>query len=184
MHETASSVLVPWANFYVMAGSSAAALTGLMFVVITLVTRVERPGLGHDGINTFSTPTVLHFSTALFASAVLSAPWRSLSGATLLLGLTGLFGILYVLRAMARARRLESYRPDLEDWISYTVLPLLAYGSLLGGAIALLSAPVDAMFALAAGAVILLFMGIRNAWDIVTYIVIASIETPAKDQTD
>ncbi|MBV9232567.1 MAG: hypothetical protein JO030_00880, partial [Candidatus Eremiobacteraeota bacterium] len=38
----APRLLAHWANFYVMIGSSAAALTGLMFVVITLVTNMER----------------------------------------------------------------------------------------------------------------------------------------------
>mgnify|MGYP001252826337 CR=1 FL=1 len=37
MHDTASLVITAWSNFYVITGSSAAALTGLMFVVITLV---------------------------------------------------------------------------------------------------------------------------------------------------
>ena len=37
MIDTAPSILTPWSNFYVIAGSSAGALTGLMFVVITLI---------------------------------------------------------------------------------------------------------------------------------------------------
>ena len=176
MAETAS-VLTPWSNFYIMTGSSAGALTGLMFVVITLVTGIERSQRTRDGISTFSTPTVAHFGAALLVSAVLSAPWRSLVYPATLLGLAGLYAVVYVLRVWYLTRRFTAYRPDLEDWVWYTILPLVAYGAILVGAIVLPAIPVGALFALAAGVVLLIFIGIRNAWDIVTYI---AIEGPDK----
>jgi len=37
MHEAAASTLSAWENFYVIVGSSAGALTGLQFVVMTLI---------------------------------------------------------------------------------------------------------------------------------------------------
>ena len=172
MPETASSLLTAWSSFYVMTGSSAAALTGLMFVVITLVTRTERAEGAHDGIATFSTPTVMHFAAALLVSAVLIAPWRSLVHAAAVAALIGLFGIAYILRVMHRTRRLTIYTADFEDWIWFTVLPFVAYGAISAGAIALAAAPVQALFILAGGVVLLLFIGIRNAWDIVTYLAI------------
>jgi hypothetical protein len=71
--------LAGWENFYVIVGSSAGALIGLQFVVITLVAEipiirdVERAG------SAFSTPTVVHFGTALLLSAIVSAPWRGIA---------------------------------------------------------------------------------------------------------
>ncbi|MBV8117920.1 MAG: hypothetical protein JOZ01_08060, partial [Candidatus Eremiobacteraeota bacterium] len=79
MAENASALLVPWGSFYVMTGSSAAALTGLMFVVITLVMGTQRLTQSRDGVSTFSTPTVVHFCSALFVSALLAAPWHALT---------------------------------------------------------------------------------------------------------
>lgn len=178
MAETASSFLPPWSNFYVMTGSSAAALTGLMFVVITLVNRVERSQRNQDGIATFSTPTVMHFCAALFVSAVLNAPWRSLIQAAVLIGLAGLYGVVYILRVMHRTKSLTAYVPDLEDWTFYTMLPFIAYGAIFAGAIALPAVPVQALFALAGAVVLLIFTGIRNAWDIVTYIAIGGPNQP------
>ena len=160
-----------------MTGSAAGALTGLMFVVITLVTRVERPGT-RDGTSTFSTPTVVHFCAALLVSAILSAPWHSLVGPAALLGLSGLCGVVYVLRLMYRTRRLTAYNPDLEDWAWYTILPFVAYGAILVGAIMLPAIPVQALFALAGGVMLLIFIGIRNAWDIVTYIAVGLKDEP------
>ncbi|MGH7728579.1 MAG: hypothetical protein ACREM2_07310 [Vulcanimicrobiaceae bacterium] len=74
MPEPATSLFAPWSSFYAMTGSSAAALTGLMFVVITLVTGEDRSRPSLEGISIFSTPTVLHFGSALLVSAVLNVP--------------------------------------------------------------------------------------------------------------
>jgi hypothetical protein len=184
MAETASSVLTPWSSFYVMTGSSAGALTGLMFIVITLVTGAERLRKAPDGISTFSTPTVVHFCAALLASLILSAPWRSLVQPATLLGLAGLYGLVYVLRVMHMTRRLSTYSPDVEDWAWYSFLPFVAYGAILGGAIALPATPEKALFALAGGVAFLIFIGIRNAWDIVTFIAIEGFgEPPMPEQT-
>ena len=180
MAETASSFLTAWSSFYIVTGSSAAALTGLMFVVISLVTGTdrrlvtgtERPEDTHAGISTFSTPTVMHFAAALLVSAVLIAPWRSLVHASVVVALIGLLGVGYILRLMHRTRRLTFYTADLEDWAWYTILPFVAYGAISAGAIALSASPVQALFIVAGGVVLLIFIGIRNAWDIVTYIAI------------
>jgi hypothetical protein len=166
-----SASLAPWSSFYVLTGSAAAALTGLMFVVITLVMQSDRPTT-REGIAVFSTPTVLHFGIALLISAALTAPWPSLVAAAVLVGVAGLCGLSYVARATYHSRRLDSYHPDLEDWIAYTILPLAAYGLILAGAFALPSHPDRSLFAIAAGVVLLMFMGIRNAWDVVTFIAI------------
>jgi hypothetical protein len=178
MTETASSVLGPWSNFYVMTGSSAAALTGLMFVVITLVMGEERVRSAPDGISAFSTPTVVHFSAALIVSAILCAPWRLLLHPAILLGLIGLYGIVYQVRVIDKARSLSNYRPDLEDWIWFTVLPFLAYSAILAGAILLLTRPIDALFAFAASVTLMIVLGIRNAWDVVTFIAVGGMDEP------
>ena len=140
MDQTFSSLLAAWSNFYVMTGTSAAGLTGLMFVVITLVTGAEK-ARSQDGISTFSTPTVMHFGAALFVSAVLIAPFRSVAIAATLVGFAGLYGVVYILRVTYRAKRLQGYRPDIEDWTWYNALPFLAYGAILAGAIALHAVP-------------------------------------------
>jgi hypothetical protein len=182
--EAAPPILSAWANFYVMTGSSAAALTGLMFVVITLVTGAERTRRSRDGISTFSTPTVLHFGVALLVCAVLSAPWRTLLAPAVPLGLIGGFGVTYIVRVMHRTRHLRAYTADIEDWAWYGILPLVAYAAILGGAIALGAAHPDALFALAAGVMLLLFAGIHNAWDIVTFLAIEGVRPRSSASND
>lgn len=168
------AAFAPWSSFYVMMGSSAAALTGLMFIVITLVMGTERLRKSGDGISAFSTPTVVHFGVALLISALLTAPWRSLLWPAALLALTGAAGMTYIIRVSAKTKSLEDYKADAEDWSFYSILPLFAYGLVLASAIMLPLVPVTALFVLAAGVALLVFIGIRNAWDIVTYIALGT----------
>jgi hypothetical protein len=104
MPENVSSLLNPWSSFYILTGTAAAGLIGLMFVVITLVTGTERARKSPDGISTFSTPTVVHFGAALFASALLVVPWHSLLAPVVLLGLAGLCGVAYVVGFLGRTK--------------------------------------------------------------------------------
>ncbi len=167
----AATVLGPWSNFYVMTGSSAAALTGLMFVVITLVSGEDR-NRSRDGISTYNTPTVVHFCSAFAIAAVLVAPWRALLFPCVLLGLAGIAGMAYSVRLAHRAVHLPGYSPDFEDWCWFLLLPFATYAAILAGALALPAMPRIAPFAFAAGVVAMIFIGIHNAWDVVTYITV------------
>lgn len=185
MQQSAAAVLGTWSNFYVITGSAAAALTGLVFVVITLVAGGSA-GSSREGVATFSTPTVVHFGTVLFVSALMSAPWRSLTHAGVILALTGVCGIIYIVRVTQRARRGpdSAYQPDFEDWLWYSALPIGAYVVLAGAAIGLAAAPSTALFALAAGVLLLIFIGIHNAWDVVTYIAVQLAAAKDAKRTD
>ncbi len=169
-------VLAPWSNFYVMAGSSAAALTGLMFVVITLTAGLERRGT-QDGVSTFSTPTVVHFCAALLASAILIAPWPSSLGPALAIGIAALVGVGYSVRVIYRTWRLTTYNADLElDGIRDPSLG--AYVALLASAVALPAFAPRALFVIAGSVVLLIFLGIHNAWDTVTFLAITRDDEP------
>jgi hypothetical protein len=166
-----------WESFYVIVGSSAGALTGLQFVVVTL--GAERQALGDGGITrAFATPTVVHFCVVLLVSAIMSAPWPAVVGATLALAACGLAGIIYVVIVISQTRRQTLYRPVLEDWLFHCVFPLIAYTTLVAAAVALPRIPTESLFAIGAVSLLLLFSGIHNAWDAVVYIAITSRDTP------
>ena len=69
-----------WESFYVIVGSSAAALTGLQFVVIVLGAE-SNVGSSDSVTRAFGTPTIVHFCAVLLLAAVLSAPWPGVAGA-------------------------------------------------------------------------------------------------------
>jgi hypothetical protein len=161
--------LLAWDNFYVIVGSSAAALTGLFFVVIALVADLDAPGSSR-GISAFSTPNVVHFCATLMVSATLSAPWPSLSGPAIALIAYGVAGAIYTIRVMRRAHEQTDYKPVLEDWLFHVGFPLAAYLALLAAGITVSRSPVPALFACAGATMGLILIGIHNAWDIVTYL--------------
>jgi hypothetical protein len=169
--DAAISPLAGWENFYVIVGSSAGALTGLQFVVLTLIAQAPQTG-GAPEIAAFGTPTIVHFCAVLLIAAIVSCPWPALSEAALTLGATAVAGMIYSAVVIRRARRVQGYRPVFEDWLWHTILPAVAYTALLGAAIALGRDSVPALFDVAIATLLLLFIGIHNAWDTVTYIVI------------
>ena len=128
MQETALSLLPRWENFYVIIGTAAATLMGLMFVVITLGSGARNRRTS-DAVGAFSTPTVFHFEVALLIAAILSAPWSMLWTIELLLALCGLGGVTYnmiVFRRVLRVLRQSTYNAVLEDWLWYIAFPLVS----------------------------------------------------------
>ena len=91
----------------------------------------------------------------------------------MLLGLVGLGGMSYVLIVLWEVHhRLVGYQLVRSDWLWYTLLPLISYTALVVAAILLPIYPGPVLFIIAAVTMLLLFMGIRNAWDVVTYMAI------------
>jgi len=157
-----------WENFYVIIGSSAAALTGLQFVVVVL--GAESRALRGPTVGAFGTPTIVHFCAVLLISAILSVPWRAVSSAGLALGASGVAGIVYMVVVIRRARGQKHYVPVMEDWFWHFTFPFIGYVALLVAALALGRDPAHCLLVIGATALLLLFIGIHNAWDAVTYI--------------
>jgi hypothetical protein len=158
-----------WESFYVIVGSAGGALTGLQFVVIALISDLRKQRTSQQ-IDAFATPTIVHFCAVLLVSSVLSAPWHTLGSAAIAVGIFGAAGILYTAVVMRRVSHQTGYTLVIEDWIFHTALPFLAYATVLAAALTLVSHTVDAEFGLASAMLLLLFIGIHNAWDTVTFI--------------
>ena len=174
--DVAMSPLSAWVNFYVVMGTAAGSLVGLTFVVISLVAgragQAVRPGLSGGGLGAYNTPTVVHFAAVLLAGATLSAPWPTLAPVAILLGLGGLGGAAYVVVVARRLARWEVYVPVIEDWAFHAVLPLAAYAALVVAALLLRGSPTPALFVVGAALLLLVVVGIHNAWDLITAIVL------------
>src|SRR2546422_1289623 len=82
----------------------------------------------------------------------------------------GVAGIVYMAVVIRRARRQKRYVPVLEDWLWHCAFPLIAYVTLLVAALVLRRDPPQCLLVIGATALLLLFIGIHNAWDAVTYI--------------
>ncbi len=165
--------LARWDSFYVIVGSAAGALIGLQFVVLTLIAERPPPRAADAGA-AFATPTIVHFGAAFFLSALLRVPWQTIIPAAVAWGLAGLCGVAYAMIVARRMRTQAAYRPVFEDWLFHVVLPSAAYATL---ALSSFSAPArerEALFGVGAAALLLLFIGILNAWDAVAYHVLVN----------
>ena len=161
------SELSAWDSFYVIVGGAAGALIGLQFVVMTLIAEKPSAWIAEAG-PVFSTPTIVHFSAILLVSALLRVPWPTVMAAAFACGAVGLSGLIYTLLLAWRMHKQTAYQPDAEDWSFHLLLPLLAYALLTLAPLPSL-AQGQTLFGIGAGVLLLLFAGIHNAWDAVTY---------------
>ena len=163
-------------ELHIIVGAGAAALVGLQFVVMTLL--ADRPPAAEMGA-AYTTPTIVHFSAVLLLSALVRAPWHGIAAAAVAWGLTGVCGFIYELIVMRRMSAQSRYENAFEDWFFHVVLPLSAYALLAVSAVAAFRYPHEAQFAVGAATLTLLFAGIHNAWDAVTWHVMV---TRVKDE--
>jgi hypothetical protein len=78
-------------------------------------------------------------------------------------------GVVYAGIVARRMRLQAAYKPEFEDWLFHVLLPFTAYAVLAISALSAQSHLRQSLFAVAAAVLLLLFIGIHNAWDAVTY---------------
>ena len=158
-----------WESFYVIVGSAGGALTGLQFVVIALLTELRKKRT-LDQLDAFATPSIVHFCAVLLIGAMLSAPWESVTSTAIALGVVGVAGIVYTAIIMRRVTHQSTYQLVFEDWLFHTALPFVAYAAVLTAGLTLTRDTSDASFGVAGASLLLLFVGVHNAWDTVTFL--------------
>ena len=160
--------LSEWETFYVIIGSSAAALTGLQFVVIALISEASNIGGGEEEVKTFGTPTIVHFCAVLLIAAFCSIPHQTPTTLGVCMVITAIIALAYVANVTAHARRTRGYVPVMEDWIFHSITPGVSYAALLISGIGIHQT--WSLYVIAAAALLLLYTGIHNAWDTAMYI--------------
>jgi hypothetical protein len=117
----------------------------------------------------FSTPSVVHFGVVLLGSAIVSAPWKAIAVVAAFWGVIGLCGIFYTLVVARRLKVQTVYQPVFEDWLFHVLLPFAVYAMLAGSACFARSHTSAALFVVGGATLLLLFIGIHNAWDTIIY---------------
>ncbi len=177
MQTTVQELFQGWHDFFVLLGTGAATLVGLMFVAASVGTHVleekNRPAL-----EVFLGPTVVHFASVLFISILALVPshtWLTLSGVFAAAGLIGLpYSTMIAVRLLHRR-----YEVDITDQLFYALLPMVGYAFVLIAAAMLFLRHDTGLIAAAASLITLLLAGIRNAWDMTLWIVLRS---PVRDE--
>jgi hypothetical protein len=101
----------------------------------------------------------------LLVAAILTTPGHTIASLSFSLGVCGIGGIAYSVPIIVRMRRQKAYTPMRSDWVWNILLPLVAYVCLLGSAAVVWVSAAAALYSVAAGTLLLLYIGIHNAWD-------------------
>ena len=166
------SLLSGWENFYVITGSCAGGLTGLMFVVITLMRDPSRVRV--SGLRAFVTPTIVHFCAVLSLSCFLNMPHASVPLLSAGFAVAGVAGVLYCgVIAFNMSRSSEHYTPERDDWAWNVYVPTFLYAGSIAAAVCVREHPSGTLYGVAAIALGLLLLGIRNSWDLAVFMTLS-----------
>jgi hypothetical protein len=171
MHSSLADLVEAWHDFDVLVGTAAATLVGLMFVAASIGANVFTEK-DRAAMKVFLGPTVVHFSSVLVVAILALIPshgWATLAG---LLVLVGLPGAIYSANLWTQLFIHRRSNVDIVDRLFYALIPVLGYLLLLLAAFVLFRQSAAGLDLLAAGQVTLLVAGIRNAWDMMIWIVI------------
>ncbi len=169
MPDTIAQPLQRWHDFYLLVGGAAATLVGLMFVAISLGSRLitER---SLPGLRVFVDPTLIHFIYVLVIATVVVVPTLTRNPLGILLIIVGLLSFGRALRMVPFMR--EQHRKqvvDAHDWVWHLITPSVSYLLFVGTGIGLVQGVDLAFNGLAFASILLLVAGIRNAWDMVVW---------------
>jgi hypothetical protein len=184
MQRSVAELFHTWHDFYLLVGTAAATLVGLMFVAATLGASVfsERNRIA---LQAFISPTVVNFAAALFVCIGVMIPSQTWLSLGLLLTGGGVAGLVYAGRVWVQMFVRRSFHVDLIDRMFYATVPLLGYLLILAAGILLLLDKAWSAEVTAAALVVLMVAGIRNAWDMTTWIMMrtpTSVQLPSSGE--
>ena len=156
-------MLEGWHEFYILLGTAAAALVALLFVAASIgasVLTAESAG----ATRTFISPVVFHYTNILFLSLIALIPGQSELTFGLTIAAAACGSLIYSVIIFVRVVRQPI--ADLADRLGYGSAPLISYTAGLVAAWLILTGHHAGLDVLAAAALLLLVVNIRNAWDL------------------
>jgi len=166
-----ADLLHEWHDFYVLLGTASATLVGLMFVAASIGAAVFNEEHA-AALQAFITPTVVHFAATLFASLVIMIPTHSWQSLSALLAAGGLAGTIYSGRVLVQLIVRHRFNVDITDRMFYALIPLVGYLLALTAAVLGFAEKPASAYVMAAALMGLLLAGLRNAWDMMIWIMI------------
>jgi hypothetical protein len=157
-----------WQSFYQMTGGAAATLTGLLFIVISLMAGRDRAATDSSQA-LFTTPTMFHLVSVLVISGLALTPESGVVSPSLIMIAWAAGGLVYSITRAVRLGR-SSKLPHWSDVWWYGFGPAAVYiGLAIATGAAWLRAP-HGVYLLSLCVTALLVLAIRNAWDLVTWL--------------
>jgi hypothetical protein len=169
------AALQSWQNFYLLSGTAAATLLGLMFVAVTFGSSLVTKETAQSA-RAFLDPTYLHFGQVLLTGVLLTIPTLGPTFLGSLLLATALLRIFGSFHVFGHYRKAQEKHGDIElsDWIVSIIIPLLCHLLLATCGIGFLQERLSiALTGLAIVNVTLLAIGIQGAWELLVWMALA-----------
>jgi hypothetical protein len=166
--------LQPWQDFFMLLGTAAATLTGLMFVALTfgstLLTR-DTTQLARA----FLDPIYRHFGQVLLTACVVMMPVLAPTFLAALLILVGVLRLINLRGVFRQYREAQRIHRDVEasDWTLQIAIPVVCHLGLVATGVAFAMHARGAIVSLAVVTLVVLGIGIQGAWDLVEWMALA-----------
>jgi hypothetical protein len=158
-----------WHDFYLMTGTAAVTLAGLLFVALSLhLDRlVER---NHEHLLGLSRATLTSFVVVLVASLMMLVPGMSARLTGVMLATLGAVGGVTILLFMRTARHHPEGGFSLLQLRRRTLIPLIGYGMILFVGVGLLLGVPEVMYQMIAACCMLLGNAAGTSWELLVRI--------------
>lgn len=163
-----------WQNFYLLLGTAAATLIGLMFVAITFGASLVTAQTSASA-RAFIDPTFTHFVQVLMTACLVTIPTMGpnvLGVLVLAINALRIAALFRVFRHMMAAHRVHR-DIELSDWLSGIALPFICYILLSVTGVAFVAGYAASFNALAIGTLAILLNGIFGAWELMIWMAVA-----------
>jgi len=157
-----------WQTFYQMTAEAAATLTGLVFVVVTL-TSGRRTAINQNGVLLFTSPTVFQLTSVLVISALALIPEGETPPPVLLMIAWSGGSLIYAITRLMGIAKIQEPSHWTDVWY-YGVGPAATHLALASANICAFIRLPHSAYAVAICLLALLLLGIRNAWDLATWL--------------
>ena len=160
-----------WDDFFFLCGSSAAGLTGLMFIAVTFGFKlVTKENLAQ--VNVFLSPFCFHFIQVFFFSCVAEIPITNTQALGGIVLLSSLWRSIKLIGSVKLMRVTSRYDAEIEfsDWIICVYGPAFAFVALMGAGVGLIFQAQWAIYVFAVCLLTLLFIGTLGAWEMLIWI--------------
>jgi hypothetical protein len=162
-----------WRDFYILAGTAAATLVGLLFVGLSLHLRAV---LARPEVRGLARVTLANFGLVLFVSLFLTIPQSASATSPFLVG-SGLFSLAVITPTVVAAGRSRTRTLRRRQLVSRFVSSVLAYGGVIVAGVLLGRGSDAAAFSwLLAATLVLLVVSLRNSWDLLVSVGAATLE--------
>jgi hypothetical protein len=167
-----------WRDFYIVAGTAAAPLVGLLFVGLSLHLRAV---LSHPEVRALARVTLANFALVLFVSLFMVIRQGSSAVSPQLIG-AGAFSLAVIAPSLVAASRSRSSTLRPYQLISRFGLSGLAYvGVVIAGSLIGAGSEAAGLACLWVVTLVLLFVSLRNSWDLLVSVGEATIGDQARE---